>query len=139
MNLVRDFKQFLLRGNVVEVAVAIVVGSAFVAVINALVRDILTPIVAAIVGRPDFSQLNFTIHNSRFLYGDLLNFVIAFVSVATVVFFFVVVPMNHVLARYSKEPSPDPTMRKCPECLSEIPVEAHRCRFCTAPVTPTES
>jgi len=134
MKLLNDFKQFLLRGNVVDLAVAIVVGSAFVAVVNALVRDILTPIIAAIVGKHDFSQLDFTIHNSRFLYGDLINFVIAFISIATVVFFFVVVPINHLLARSRKEPPPDPTVRKCPECLSEIPAEARRCAFCTSEV-----
>jgi large conductance mechanosensitive channel len=137
VTLLKDFKQFLLRGNVVDLAVAIVVGTAFVAVVNALVRDILTPIIAAIVGKPDFSQLTFTIHNSRFLYGDLINFIIAFISVAAAVFFFVVVPVNALLARSRKEPPDDPTVRKCPECLSEIPAEAHRCRYCTTEVTPT--
>ena len=134
MKLLNDFKQFLLRGNVVDLAVAIVVGSAFVAVVNAFVKDILTPVIAAIAGRHDFSQLDFTIHNSRFLYGDLINFIIAFISIATVVFFFVVVPINHFLARSRKEPPPDPTVRKCPECLSEIPAEARRCAFCTSEV-----
>ena len=137
MTLLKDFKQFLLRGNVVDLAVAIVVGTAFVAVVNAFVADILTPIIAAIFGKPDFSQLTFTIHNSRFLYGDLINFVIAFVTVAAVVFFFVVVPVNALLARSRKEPPDDPTVRKCPECVSEIPAEARRCRYCTAEVTPT--
>ena len=137
MTLLKDFRQFLLRGNVVDLAVAIVVGTAFVAVVNALVRDILTPIIAAIVGKPDFSQLDFTIHSSRFLYGDLINFVIAFISVAAAVFFFVVVPVNALIARSRKEPPPDPTVRKCPECVSEIPAEARRCRYCTAEVTPT--
>jgi large conductance mechanosensitive channel len=137
MTLFNDFKQFVLRGNVVDLAVAVVVGTAFVAVVNAFVADILTPLIAAIFGKPDFSQLNFTIHNSRFLYGDLINFVIAFLSIAAVVFFFVVVPVNALLARSRKEPPPDPTVRKCPECLSEIPAEARRCRFCTTEVTPT--
>jgi large conductance mechanosensitive channel len=137
VTLLKEFKQFLLRGNVIDLAVAIVVGSAFVAVVNAFVKDILTPIIAAIVGKPDFSQLDFTIHNSRFLYGDLINFLIAFVTIAAVVFFFVVVPVNALLARSRKEPPPDPTIRKCPECLSDIPSEAHRCRYCSAEVTPT--
>lgn len=137
MTLLNDFKQFLLRGNVVDLAVAVVVGTAFGAVVTALVRDILTPLIAAIFGKPDFSQLTFTIHNSHFLYGDLINFIIAFVTIAAAVFFFVVVPVNALLARSRTEPPPDPTVRKCPECLSEIPAEARRCAYCTAEVTPT--
>jgi large conductance mechanosensitive channel len=137
MTLLQDFKQFLLRGNVVDLAVAVVVGSAFVAVVNAFVRDILTPLIAAIFGKPDFSTLTFTIHNSGFLYGDVINFVITFLAVATVVFFFVVVPVNALMARSRKEPPPDPTVRKCPECVSEIPANARRCRYCTAQVEPT--
>jgi len=137
VTLLKDFKAFLLRGNVVDLAVAVVVGSAFVALVNAFVADILTPIIAAIVGKPDFSQLDFTINDSRFLYGDFVNYVIAFLSVAAVVFFFVVVPVNALLARSRKEAPDDPTVRKCPECLSEIPAEAHRCSYCTAEVTPT--
>ena len=137
MTLLKDFKAFLLRGNVVDLAVAVVVGSAFVALVNAFVADILTPIIAAIFGKPDFSQLDFTINDSRFLYGDFINFVITFVTIAAVVFFFVVVPVNALMARSRKEPPDDPTVRKCPECLSEIPAEAHRCRYCTAEVTPT--
>ena len=136
MTLLKDFKAFLLRGNVVDLAVAVVVGSAFVAVVNAFVTDILTPIIAAIFGKPDFSQLDFTVNNSRFLYGDLINFIIAFLSIAAVVFFFVVVPINALLARSRKEEPDDPTIRKCPECLSEIPAEARRCRYCTTEVTP---
>jgi large conductance mechanosensitive channel len=137
VTLLNDFKQFLLRGNVVDLAVAVVVGTAFGAVVTALVRDILTPLIAAIFGKPDFSQLTFTIHNSHFLYGDLINFIIAFVTIAAAVFFFVVVPVNALLARSRTEPPPDPTVRKCPECLSEIPAEARRCAYCTAEVTPT--
>jgi len=136
VTLLKEFKQFLLRGNVVDLAVAVVVATAFVAVVNAFVRDILTPLIAAIFGKPDFSQLDFTINNSRFLYGDLINFIIAFLSIAAVVFFFVVVPINALLARSRKEEPDDPTIRKCPECLSEIPAEARRCRYCTTEVTP---
>jgi len=136
VTLLKEFKQFLLRGNVVDLAVAVVVATAFVAVVNAFVRDILTPLIAAIFGKPDFSQLDFTINNSRFLYGDFINFVIAFLSIAAVVFFFVVIPINALLARSRKEEPDDPTIRKCPECLSEIPAEARRCRYCTTEVTP---
>jgi len=137
VTLLKDFKAFLLRGNVVDLAVAVVVGTAFVAVVNAFVRDILTPLIAAIFGKPDFSQLTFTIHKSQFQYGDLINFLIAFVSIAAVVFFFVVVPVNKLLAKSRGEEPEDPTIRKCPECLSDIPAEAHRCAYCTAEVTPT--
>ena len=135
-DLLSEFKTFLLRGNLVDLAVAIVIGLAFVALVGALVRDIITPIVAAIVGKPDFSALTFTIHKSRFLYGDFINALITFVSVAAAVFFFVVKPVNLLLARYRKEPLPDPTIKKCPECLSDIPAEARRCSYCTSEVIP---
>ncbi len=133
--MLRDFRQFLLRGNVVDLAVAVVVGSAFGAVVAALVADLLTPLVAAIVGSHDFSALTFTIHHSVFRYGAFLNAVIAFVSVAAAVFFFVVRPVNALVQLAHREPPPDPTTRKCPECLSEIPAEARRCAFCTAQLT----
>jgi large conductance mechanosensitive channel len=131
MGLARDFKAFILRGNVIELAVGIAVGAAFVAVINSLVADIITPIIAAIAGKNDFSDLTFTINDSVFRYGSFINAVIAFLTVAAAIFFFVVVPYNAFQQRMRKEPSPDPTTRKCPECLSEIPLEAHRCAFCT--------
>ena len=125
---VAEFKAFILRGSLVDTAVGIVIGLAFVAVITALVKDLITPLIAAIFGKPDFSTLSFTINGSVFLYGDFINAVISFVLVATVLFFVVVKPVNAMRARRE---SPDPTTRACPECLSEIPVEAHRCAFCT--------
>jgi large conductance mechanosensitive channel len=131
-NLLRDFKSFVLRGNVIDLAVAVVVGIAFGAVVTALVKDLLTPLIAAIFGKPDFSQLVFTIHGSHFHYGDFVNAVIAFLSVAASVFFFVVQPMNLLMARQRREPAVEPDTRKCPECLSVIPAAARRCAFCTA-------
>jgi large conductance mechanosensitive channel len=130
----KEFKTFLLRGNMVDLAVAVVVGAAFGAVIAALVRDLITPLIAALVGKPDFSALTFTVNQSIFRYGDFLNVAIAFVLVAAAVFFFVVVPINRLMARSRREPPPDPSTRKCPECLSDIPVGARRCAYCTAPV-----
>jgi len=132
--MLNDFKQFLLRGNVVDLAVAVVIGVAFAAVVNALVADILTPIVAVIFGQPDFSRLTFSINDSTFFYGDFINKVFTLVTVAAAVFFFVVQPMNLLMQRMKKEPPADPTSKKCPECLSEIPLEARRCAFCTSQV-----
>jgi len=136
MTLLGDFKKFLLRGNVVDLAVAVVIGTVFGALVTALVADLLTPIIALIFGKHDFSQLSFTINKSHFLYGDFLNHLITFVSVAAAVFFFVVVPVNALMARSKTEPPVDETVRECPECLSEIPVKARRCAFCTAEVGP---
>jgi len=136
MKLIRDFRQFLLRGNVVDLAVAFVIGAAFAAVVTALVKDMITPLIAAIFGKQDFSNLTFVLHKSRFFYGDLLNFVITFVIVAAVIFFLVVVPINSMIARSRKLPPADPTTRKCPECLSEIPMDARRCAHCTSQVPP---
>ena len=132
--MLKDFKQFLLRGNVVDLAVGVVIGVAFAAVVTALVADILTPLIAAIFGSHDFSALTFTIHGSRFLYGSFINALIAFVTIAAVVFFFVVRPVNALMARRRTEPPVDATTRQCPECLSEIPVAARRCAFCTSEV-----
>lgn len=139
MKLARDFKAFLLRGNVVDLAVAVVIGAAFGAVVTALVRDLITPIIAAIVGKPDFSALTFTVHKSRFLYGDFINALIAFISIAAAVFFFVIVPINALMARRKTQRDPDSETRECPECLSEIPIRARRCSFCTAEVGPGTS
>jgi large conductance mechanosensitive channel len=132
---VKDFKQFLLRGNVVDLAVGIVIGVAFGAVVTGFVADIITPIIAAIFGSHDFSALTFTIHKSQFLYGDFINKLISFVTIAAAVFFFVVRPVNALMARRRTEPPVDELTRKCPECLSEIPTEARRCAFCTAELT----
>ena len=133
-SVVTEFKQFLLRGNVVDLAVGVVIGLAFGALITALVADILTPIIAAIFGKSDFSALTFTINGSVFRYGDFINALIAFVTIAAAVFFFVVRPVNHLMARRKTEPPVDETVRQCPECLSEIPVDARRCAFCTSQV-----
>jgi large conductance mechanosensitive channel len=126
----KEFKAFLLRGNLVDMAVGIVIGLAFVAVVTALVADLITPLVAAVFGSSDFSALTFTIHKSHFLYGEFVNAVFSFVTVATVVFFFVVKPVNVVMAR--RAGPADPTTKECPECLSQIPAAARRCAFCTS-------
>lgn len=132
-NQLNEFKKFIMRGNVVDLAVAVVIGTAFSAAVTALVNNMLTPLIAAVVGKPDFSNLLFTVNNSQFKYGIFLNALIAFVSVAVVVFFFVVQPLNKLQAFANRnEPSDDPTTKKCPECLSEIPKDALRCAFCTA-------
>lgn len=133
--MLNDFKTFVFRGNMIELAVALVIGLAFTAVVTALVADLITPIIAAIFGSQDFSNLTFTINGSVFRYGAFFNALIAFVTIAAAVFFFVVVPTNAMVARMRREPTPDPTTKKCPECLSEIPVDAHRCAFCTAQVS----
>ncbi len=131
--MLQEFKKFILRGNTIDLAVAVVVGAAFGAIVAALVRDIITPLISAIGGQPDFSKLKFTINGSQFLYGDFLNAVIAFVLIASVVFFFIVQPVNKLVARANRKKStPDPTTKKCPECLSEVPEAASRCAFCTS-------
>src|SRR6202163_4857571 len=129
----KGFKAFLLRGNVVDLAIGVVIGIAFGVVVTAFVKDLVTPLVAALFGKPDFGALTFTINNSKFLYGDFINAVVAFLIVAAVIYFFVVVPYTALLARSRKEPPADPTTKKCPECLSEIPIDARRCAFCTSP------
>jgi large conductance mechanosensitive channel len=130
----KGFKQFLLRGNVVDLAVAVVIGGAFGAVVTALVKDLLTPLIAAIVGQPDFSAIQFTVNGSQFLIGDFVNAVVAFLLVAAAVYFFVVAPMNALAARRRSGEAPaEPTTKKCPECLSEVPIAARRCAFCAQP------
>jgi large conductance mechanosensitive channel len=131
----KEFRAFLLRGNMVDLAVAVVVGAAFGAVVAALVKDLITPLIAAIGGRPDFSALAFSLNKSVFRYGDFINAVVAFLVIAAAVFFLVVVPVNRLIAWSRREPPADPTTRKCPECLSEIPIGARRCAFCTSPVS----
>jgi large conductance mechanosensitive channel len=129
--MIKEFKQFLLRGNVVDLAVGVVIGAAFGTIVTALVSDVLTPLIAAVAKVPDFSALEFTINNSKFMIGHFINAVISFVLVAAAVFFFVVKPMNALISRSHKEPPQDPTTKKCPECLSEIPIDARRCSHCT--------
>jgi len=132
----KGFKAFLLRGNVVELATAVVIGVAFGVVITAFVKDLVTPLIAAIGGQPDFASLTFTVNNSKFLYGDFLNALLAFLLIAAVIYFLVIVPYTAFMARSKKAPPADPTTRKCPECLSEIPIDAHRCAFCGERVAP---
>ena len=133
--MLKDFRTFILRGNVVDLAVAVVIGAAFGAVVTSLVKDMITPIVGALVSNHSFASLTFTVHGSKFLYGDFVNAVVAFLLIATVVFFFVVQPINKLQKISASRKSPEDTAdRNCPECLSEIPKAATRCRFCTAKV-----
>ncbi len=134
--ILKEFRAFILRGNLVDLAVAVVIGTAFTAVITALVRDLITPLVAAIFGEPLFDTLSFSINGSRFAYGDFLNAALTFVIVAAVVFFLVVKPVNLLMARMRTEPDVDSHTRGCPECLSQIPVAARRCAFCTSEIPP---
>ncbi len=129
----QGFKAFLLRGNVVDLAVGVVIGVAFGAVVTGFVKDLITPLIAAIGGQPNFGNLTFTINNSKFLYGDFINLLIAFLLVSAVVYFFVVMPYTALVARSHKEPPADPTTKNCTECLSAIPLGARRCAFCTSP------
>jgi large conductance mechanosensitive channel len=128
------FKKFLLRGNVVDLAVAVVIGAAFGTVVQALVKDLITPLIGAVGGVPDFSAVVFTINNSRFLIGDFINALLAFIVIAAVVYYLVVMPVSRLIARYTPEPPEPAPTRECPHCLSKIPVRASRCAFCTADV-----
>jgi large conductance mechanosensitive channel len=128
------FRQFILRGNVVDLAVGVVFGAAFSGLVNSIVKDLVTPLIAAIFTQPDFSRIEFTIRGSHFMLGDFLNTAISFLILALVVYFFIVLPMNALISRSRKEPSPDPTTKKCPQCLSEIPIDARRCAHCTQPI-----
>jgi large conductance mechanosensitive channel len=132
--MLKEFRQFILRGSLVDLATAVVIGTAFTAVVNAVVKDLITPLIAAIGGKPDFGRLAFTINGSRFAYGDFLNALLAFLIVAAVVFFLVIKPVNTLLDRFRPEPKVDQETRECPECLSDIPVGARRCAFCTSGV-----
>jgi len=132
--MLKGFRQFLFRGNVVDLAVAVVIGAAFGAVVTALVKDLITPIIAAIGGKPDFSNIYFTVNGSKFLIGDFVNSVISFLMISAVIYFLVVLPMNTIMARIAAGRPPDPTTKSCPECLSTIPVGARRCAHCTSVV-----
>ena len=131
MKMIQGYRDFISRGNVIDLAVAVVIGAAFTALVNSMVSDLLTPIIAAIIGQPDFSALSFTVNGSELTYGNFINALIAFISVSAVVYFFIVVPINRLKGLEEE------THRDCPECLSEIPVRAIRCAHCTAEVTPT--
>lgn len=131
--MIQGFKQFILRGNVIDLAVAVVMGAAFGAVVSSFVSDVFTPLLAAVVGKPDFSALSLTVGSSQILYGSFLNAFISFLLIAAAIYFTVVAPMNALTARIRRgEPTPDPTTKKCPECLSEVPIAARRCAFCAS-------
>ena len=133
--MLKGFRQFILRGNVLDLAVAVVMGGAFGAVVTALVKDLITPLIAAIVGKPDFSAIAFEVNGSKFLIGDFINAVVSFLLIASAVYFFVIVPINAVVARLNRgEAPPDPTTKKCPECLSDIPIAARRCAHCASAI-----
>jgi large conductance mechanosensitive channel len=137
--ILKEFRAFILRGNLVDLAIAVVIGVAFTAVVNALVRDLVTPLIAAIGGEPDFDALAFTINDSRFAYGHFINALVTFLIVAAVVFFFIVRPVNMLMARMRTEPDVETPTRGCPECLSQIPVAARRCAFCASEVPPVSA
>ncbi len=127
------FKQFILRGNVLDLAVGVVIGASFGAVVNSLVENLLTPLIGALVKAPDFSSLSFTLNDSKFMYGSFLNAFISFILVAAAVYFFVVLPMNNLLAKMKKGDAPAaPTTKQCPECMSDVHKEASRCAHCTS-------
>jgi large conductance mechanosensitive channel len=130
--MLKGFKQFILRGNVVDLAVGVVIGSAFGAVVTSLVNNILTPIIGAIFKSPDFSNWFFIINDSKFMYGEFLNALISFIIIAGAIYFFVVTPINTLISKSKKEKPLDPTTKKCPKCMSEINIEASKCAFCTA-------
>jgi large conductance mechanosensitive channel len=136
--MLKGFKQFLLRGNVLDLAVAVVIGAAFGKVVTALVEDLLNPLIAAVAGKPDFSAIKFMVNGSVFKFGDFLNALVSFVLIGAAVYFFVVAPVNRLMARMSGEAPPDPTTRKCPECLSDVPIAARRCAACASPL-PTQA
>jgi large conductance mechanosensitive channel len=131
----KGLREFILRGNLVDLAVAVVIGAAFGAVVSALVKDLITPLIGAIGGKPDFSALSFTVNKSHFLYGEFINALLAFLVIATVVYFFVVKPVAALMDRFMPKKEVGP-QRECPECLSDIPAGARRCAFCTAEVGP---
>lgn len=138
--MLKDFKKFILRGNVIDLAVAVVVGAAFNSIVQAFVKDLVTPLVAAIAGKPDFSNLFITIHHSKIMYGDFINIVISFLIIATTVFFFVVQPLNKLMSKLNpKDEVAGPSERECPACLSAVPSAATRCKFCTITLKPVKS
>lgn len=130
----QGFKNFIMRGNIVDLAVAVVMGGAFGAIVNALVKDLITPFIGALGGKPDFSGIYFTINGSRFMIGDFLNSLTSFVIMSVVIYFFVVTPMNKVMEKVKKGEKVDPTEKSCPECMSQIPLKARRCKYCTSVV-----
>ena len=133
--MLKGFKEFMLRGNVIDLAVAVIIGGAFGAVITALVKDLITPLAAAVGGKPDFSAIVFVVNGSRFLIGDFINALVSFLMIGAAVYLFIVAPLNAWNERVRRgEVAPSPETRKCSECLSEVPVAARRCAFCTSPL-----
>lgn len=130
--MLKGFRDFILRGNVLDLAVAVVIGAAFGAIVNSMVKDLITPLIGALGGKPDFSGIYFTINNSKFMIGDFINALISFLIISAVVYFAVILPMNKVMARMKRGEKVDPTEKSCPECLSQVPVKARRCKFCTS-------
>jgi large conductance mechanosensitive channel len=136
--MLKGFRDFILRGNVIDLAVAVVIGAAFGSIVTALVKDIITPLLGALGGQPDFSNIYFTINNSKFLIGDFLNALISFLIISSVIYFGVIMPMNKVLSRMKKGEKIEVNERACPECLSVIPIKATRCKYCTAQIPRTK-
>jgi len=130
--MLKGFRDFILRGNVVDLAVAVIIGGAFGAIVNSLVKDLITPLIAAIVGKPDFSALVLHVHGGAITYGNFLNAAISFLLIGSAVYFFMVLPMQYVMRRITAPAAV--TTKPCPECLSDIPLSATRCKFCTQPV-----
>ena len=130
--MLKGFRQFLLRGNVVDLAIGVVIGAAFGAVVTAFVKDLLTPLIAAFAGKPDFSAFSFAVNGAKFAYGDFFNMVISFLLISAAVYFCVIVPVNRLVSRARREPPADPATKKCPECLMEIPIDARRCGHCAS-------
>jgi len=133
--MLKGFRQFLLRGNVVDLAVGVVIGAAFGALVTAFVKDLLTPLIAAVAGKPDFSAFFFVVNGAKFAYGDFFNMVISFLLISAAVYFCVIVPVNKMVSRAHREPPADPATKKCPECLMEIPIDARRCGHCASELT----
>jgi len=134
--MLKEFRTFILRGNLIDLAVAVVIGTAFTAVVSSLVKNIITPLIAAIGGEADFSGLAFTIHGSKFLYGEFINALLSFLIVAAVCFFLIIKPVNALMVRFKPDTPTDVKTRECPECMSDIPIAAKRCAFCTTRVGP---
>jgi large conductance mechanosensitive channel len=139
-SMIKGFGSFIMRGNVIDLAVAVVIGAAFGGVVSSFVKDLITPLIAALFGKPDFAALTFTINNSKFAVGDFINAVVGFLLVAFAIYFFVISPMNAITTRF-KKPATDevPALRECPECMSDIPAAATRCKFCTATSAPVRN
>lgn len=137
--MLKGFRDFVLRGNVVDLAIAVIIGAAFTQIVNSLVKNIINPLIAAIVSKPDFSHIVFQFHGGKFTVGDFLNDVISFVLIAATVYFFFVLPINALLRRFNPPKAEPPATRACPECLADIPLAAKRCSHCTQPVQPVKA